>query len=113
MAKDYFGVRQIQKNGKWKYSIFKRNGLRIGWQRQEFDSAKEAAFYREMHILRDRLDTDEEGNKRNFSDKKFKKLNEKRRKDASKGSIFGKKKVAKKKDTKKKASKKKGKKKKK
>ena len=46
MAKDYIGVRQNQKSGKWKYSIFKRNGLRIGWQGQEFDSAKEAEIGR-------------------------------------------------------------------
>jgi hypothetical protein len=112
MAKDYIGVRQNQKSGKWKYSIFKRNGLRIGWQGQEFDSAKEAALCREMHILRDKLDTDAKGNERNFSDKKFKKLN-KKRKVENKGIIFGKKKVAKKKDTKKKDLEKKGKKKKK
>jgi N-acetylmuramoyl-L-alanine amidase CwlA len=105
MAKDYIGVKQDKKNRTWKYSLIKKGNKRASYQKQEFESAKTAAFFREMHILRDKLDTDEKGNKRNFLDKKLRKLNKKRKK-ISKGKIFGMKKVVKKKDTQKKETKK-------
>lgn len=95
MAKDYFGVKQDKKSGKWKYSIKKRGNKRASWQKYELDSAEKAALYREMHILRERLDTNEKGNKLNLSDKEFKRL--KKEVAKSTGKIFGKKKVKKKK----------------
>ena len=53
MAKDYIGVKQDKKNGTWKYSLIKKGNKRASYQKQEFESAKTADFFIEMHILRD------------------------------------------------------------
>ena len=69
MAKEYFGVKQDQKSGKWNYSIKKHGNKRASWLKHRLGTVKEAAIVRELHILRDGLDVTENGNQRNFSDK--------------------------------------------
>jgi len=58
MAKDYDGVKQNKETEKWKYSLIRKGNKRVSTLKYEFDTKKEAAIYREMHILRDILDTE-------------------------------------------------------